>query len=82
MSQLNGGVPLVNSEGIPTQYFLLYLKNIERYLPITGSGSPEGVVEAPLYSLYIDTAGSAGAIEYRKLQASVANDRKKGWELV
>lgn len=82
MSELNASVPLVSANGTPTQYFLLYLKNIERYMPLFGDGSPEGVVEAPLYSLYIDKSGGAGGIEYRKMAASVSNDRKQGWELV
>lgn len=82
MSQLNGGVPLVDSGGMPTQYFRLYLKNIERYLPILGDGSPEGVIEAPQYSLYIDRTGAAGAIEYRKIEAQIGGDRKQGWRLV
>lgn len=52
---------------------------LENQLPIVGSGSPEGVVKAPLYAVYLDKNGSAGSIQYRKMQASIGGDATKGW---
>jgi|TARA_R110002072_G_scaffold99672_2_gene219219 hypothetical protein len=51
-------------------------------MPIVGTGSPEGVIEAVQYSLYLDSTGSAGAIQYRKMIPSIGGDRKQGWILV
>tara|TARA_R110000782_G_scaffold81321_1_gene160726 strand:- start:1061 stop:1216 length:156 start_codon:yes stop_codon:yes gene_type:complete len=51
-------------------------------MPIVGTGSPEGVIEAVQYSLYLDGTGSAGAIQYRKMLPSIGGDRKQGWILV
>lgn len=49
---------------------------------ITGSGSPEGVIEARATRLYMDTAGSAGSILYIKQVDDIAGDRTEGWILV
>jgi hypothetical protein len=48
-------------------------------MPIIGSGSPEGVVEAQQYALYLDTAGSAGSIQYRKMLPDIGGDKTQGW---
>jgi len=47
-----------------------------------GTGSPEGVIEAAQYSLYLDSSGGASAIQYRKMQPQIGGDRTKGWILV
>lgn len=65
-----------------SQAFRQFTQEASLSIPIIGTGSPEGVVEAVQYSLYLDRAGSAGAIQYRKMIPSIANDRKKGWVLV
>ena len=48
---------------------------------ITGIGTPEGVVKAPQFSLYIDETGITGTIEYRKMLTDIAGDTSKGWIL-
>lgn len=65
-----------------SQAFRQFTQEASLSIPIIGTGSPEGVVEAVQYSLYLDRTGSAGAIQYRKMIPSIANDRKKGWVLV
>ena len=60
-----------------------FLKHVAALsIPITGTGSPEGVVEAVQFSLYLDSAGSAGSIQYRKMQPEIAGDRRRGWVAV
>lgn len=49
---------------------------------ITGSGSPEGVIEAAATRLYMNTAGVAGSILYIKRDDDVGGDRTQGWILV
>jgi hypothetical protein len=44
-----------------------------------GTGSPEGVVEARQYSLYINSAGTTGSIEYRKMLPDIGGDITQGW---
>ena len=40
------------------------------------------VVEARQYQLYINSAGTAGLIEYRKMLSQIGGDRTQGWILV
>ena len=49
---------------------------------IIGTSSPEGVIEANQGALYMDDAGTAGAILYVKRNADIASDRTQGWILV
>lgn len=78
----NRSQPLVENDGTATQQFNTWMLDASLSIPIVGTGSPEGNVEARQYSLYIDSTGSAGAIEYRKMQPDIAGDKKKGWLLV
>lgn len=50
-------------------------------LPIIGTGSPEGVVEARQGASYMDDAGTTGNIKYSKRDVDIAGDRTKGWIL-
>ena len=78
MRQLNANQPVVDGEGKATDYFRRYDNESRRWDPIVGEGDPEGVVEGLIYQLYIDKNGTTGSIEYRKMQAQVDGDRKKG----
>lgn len=80
--KLNVAQPIVENNGTMSQAFRQFTQEASLSIPIIGTGSPEGVVEAVQYSLYLDRTGSAGAIQYRKMIPSIANDRKKGWVLV
>tara|TARA_R110000772_G_scaffold180355_2_gene291626 strand:+ start:276 stop:527 length:252 start_codon:yes stop_codon:yes gene_type:complete len=80
--KLNVAQPIVENNGTMSQAFRQFTQEASLSIPIVGTGSPEGVIEAVQYSLYLDGSGSAGAIQYRKMIPSIANDRKKGWVLV
>ncbi len=76
---LNVSNPIVFEDGTMQAPFREFMNEVSRWIPIQGEGSPEGSVPAPLYSLYIDKNGAAGAIEYRKMSSDIAGDKTKGW---
>jgi hypothetical protein len=76
---LNVSFPLVDQQGIATDIFRKWI--IERD-PLTGYGSPEGVVTAPLWSLYINRTGTTGTRLYIKVLSDIGGDRAQGWEAV
>ena len=80
--RLNAAQPIVQSDGTMEQPFRQFTQDASLSIPIIGIGSPEGVVEARQYSLYIDSTGSSGSIEYRKMQPSIAGDTSQGWVAV
>jgi len=63
-------------------YFLALDDAINLSIVASGSGSPEGVLEALVTKQYMDTAGTASAIKYVKRDADIAGDKTKGWILV
>ena len=77
--RLNAAQPIVQADGTMAQPFRQFTQDASLSIPIIGEGSPEGVVEARQYSLYIDANGSSGSIEYRKMQPSIAGDTSQGW---
>lgn len=46
---------------------------------LSGTGSPENVVEAKQKTLYMDETGISGAILYIKRDADIGGDRSQGW---
>lgn len=80
--RLNGANPIVEPNGTMTQQFRVWTIDASLSIPIIGVGSPEGVVSARQYSLYIDSTGTAGNIEYRKMLPDIAGDVTQGWLLV
>lgn len=72
---LNVSFPLIDN-GYATDIFRKWI--IERD-PLTGTGSPEGVVTAPQFSFYIDSAGTTGSLLYIKVQPDIGGDRSQGW---
>lgn len=80
--RLNAAQPIVSANGTMEQPFRQFTQDASLSIPIIGEGSPEGVVEARQYSLYIDANGTAGNIQYRKMQPDVAGDKSQGWLLV
>lgn len=74
--------PIVDANGILTQEAREFFNNLASQPSLTGSGSPEGVVEANVGVLYMDTTGSTGSLLYAKKQPHISNDFSKGWELV
>lgn len=82
MTKLNAAQPIIEDNGTMTQTFRTWTLDASLSIPIVGTGSPEGVVLARQYSLYIDASGAAGSIEYRKMLPDIAGDRTQGWKLV
>jgi|TARA_S200002703_G_scaffold66183_1_gene57385 hypothetical protein len=80
--KLNAAQPIVDANGTMEQPFRQFTQEASLSIPIVGSGSPEGVVEARQFSLYLDDTGSAGSIQYRKMQPEIGGDRTRGWVAV
>ena len=73
------GPRLVDPDGTMAQPFRQFTQDASLSIPIVGAGSPEGVIEARQYSLYINSTGSSGSIEYRKMLPSIGGDVTQGW---
>ncbi|MES0327445.1 MAG: hypothetical protein ABUK13_04555 [Gammaproteobacteria bacterium] len=86
LTQLSTDSAIVDEGRIQTAqtrlFFVNLLQVIDEQSTLTGSGSPEGVVEAIITKRYMDTAGVAGAILYIKRDADIAGDKTQGWVLV
>lgn len=80
--RLNAAQPIVEPDGTMAQPFRQFTQDASLSIPIVGSGSPEGLVEARQYSLYIDSTGTSGSIEYRKMQPDIGGDVTQGWVAV
>ena len=74
--------PFVNDDLALTKENKDRMRVLQSWVPITGNGSPEGVVEALQFRLYIDEDGSTGSILYIKKLAEIADDITQGWVLV
>lgn len=79
--RLNATFP-ITSEGVMAPHFRQWTQQASLGIPIIGTGSPEGVIEAIQYSLYLDRNGSTGSIEYRKMLPDVGGNTKMGWVLL
>jgi hypothetical protein len=79
MTKLNASNPIVESNLTMTQAFRREMIRLDDNLPIVGTGTPEGSLEAPQFSLFIDRLTGT---EYRKLQAEVGSDRTLGWSQI
>jgi hypothetical protein len=77
--KLNVAQPIIEDDGTMASPFRQFTQDAALSIPITGSGTPEGSVEARQFSLYLDTAGSAGGIQYRKMQPDIGGDKTMGW---
>ena len=80
--RLNVAQAIVDEDGTMAQAFRQFTQDASLSIPIVGSGTPEGVIDAAQYSLYLDSGGGASAIQYRKMQPQIGGDRAKGWILV
>lgn len=77
--KLNAAQPIVGEDGTMQDAFRTWALTVSDGVPQVGVGSPEGVVESPQFTLYIDSAGSAGNIEWRKMSSDIGGDKSKGW---
>jgi len=80
--RLEAAQPIVLEDGTMAQAFRTWALNVTDNITIIGTGTPEGIVEAPQFSTYIDQDGSTGTILYIKKLAQITDDIKKGWILV
>lgn len=77
-----GITPVVNDSGRMESSFRNFLNDLVDMYPLSGSGSPEGVVSALPMRQYMDTDGTAGAILYIKRDSNIGGDKTLGWILV
>lgn len=78
-TRLQAAQPIVEDNGTMAQAFRTWTIEVTRSLVIVGTGTPEGVLEAPQYSLYLDEAVPATPVQYRKMLPDIAGDRTMGW---
>lgn len=82
IAQLIRDLPVVDQSGKMDTRFYNWAQQVTRLSIITGSGSPEGVVEAPITTLYMNSSGTSGNILYIKRDSDISGDRTQGWILV
>ena len=80
--KLNAAQPIVLEDGTMAQHFREFMQIMADQIPIVDSGDPNGTVEAPQYSRYIDETTPASPVLYIKMVASVGGDRTQGWYAV
>lgn len=77
--RLNSAIPIVGEDGTIEQDFRDWANRVSDNLLLVGTGSPEGVIDAPQYSLYVDEAVPLVPVQYRKMLPEVGGDTKQGW---
>lgn len=77
---LNAADAIVDGEGKMQPAFRTWtIRASVGGLVLTGTGSPEGVIEAAQYTLYIDITTPTVPVQYRKMLANIGGDEKQGW---
>ena len=71
--------PILNEDLTMDDAFRTWTNAVTRELLIIGSGSPEDVVDAIQGRQYMDEDGSTGSLMYRKRNADIGGNTKKGW---
>ncbi len=71
--------PIVGESGRMQPVFKAWVREVTKLNPIIGTGTPEGVVTADQYSLYIDEAVPLTPVEYRKMLPNIGGDDSQGW---
>lgn len=72
------GLSIIDDEGCQTPEFNDVIDDLVHGLPLTGEGSPEGVVEARQGQFYIDTINTPAL--YVKQLAAIGGDKTMGWD--
>lgn len=81
IEQIQASLRIIRSSGRPNLYFedfLFKIVNFAQNRMLEGSGSPEGVVDAPRRSEYFDTAAPPGSNKYYKTTEA----GNTGWVLI
>lgn len=73
---------VVDDDGVMTQRLRTWSQEVSGLAIIEGSGSPEGVVNASVTKMYMDTGGASGSVLYIKQLSDIGGDGTKGWVLV
>lgn len=81
-AKLNINQPLVDEGGMAEQVFREWVLRVVDTMVVVGTGTPEGVLEAPQYTLYVDEDTPLVPVQYRKMLPEVGGDRTKGWATV
>lgn len=82
INQLNDSNPIVEDDGNMIRRFSIWTKAVTNLDPLSGEGSPEGIIEADQFRLYVDTIGTTGNVLYVKRNSDIGSDKKQGWILV
>jgi len=72
----------LTNNNLATELFFQWMLQVSALSPLSGNGSPEGVVNAPLKSPYLNMTGASGSLLYFKIQPDIAGDTKRGWVAV
>lgn len=70
---------IVDKQGLMTVEMSNFINLVGDLAISEGSGSPEGVLEAKVSKLYLDTAGAAGTVQYIKRDSDIGGDASLGW---
>lgn len=85
VNPISRSVKAVDANGRPTQEFNVFTEDVSNLArvttPSTGTGNPDGVLEAPQGRFYFDTAAAPGSRLYFKQVDDVAGDKSLGWAL-
>lgn len=73
---------VITEDNKPTQAMQIFSQEVANLTVITGTGSPEGVIEDKAGRFYINIAGGVGTTLYVKRLDDIAGNRKNGWTLV
>lgn len=75
--------PFVDDKGVMTLRVSEWVNLVNLSLPIQGTGDPEGVVEARIGQIFIDTdADLVSQFLYMKQKADISGERKNGWRVI
>lgn len=77
--RLNVGRPIVNDKGEMADPFVKWANLVSDNLPLIGTGNPDGVIDAPQYSLFIDETVPLVPVQYRKMLPDIGGDTTQGW---
>jgi hypothetical protein len=80
--KLSGTQPLVDENGLPEQAFREWALRVSNDMVLVGTGTPEGVITAAQYTLYVDETDPAIPVSYRKMLPEIGGDRSQGWAVV
>ena len=80
--KLNAAQPIIEADGTMSQVFRAWSIAVTNAMPMVGTGSPEGVIKALQYSLYIDEAIPLTPVQYRKMLPEIGGNRRLGWAVI